>query len=81
MSPRISSHPQPRPNRRFRRLLPAAAASAALLAAGPVPGMARASSQPHRPPPVRAAAKPDRAATAPVATSPGTPKRAQVEGT
>ena len=62
---------QPLPNRRFRRLLPAALATAALAGAG-FAGPAKADTGHHRPPPPRA--KPAVSATVSGATTTRTPR-------
>jgi hypothetical protein len=55
MTPRRTRHRQPRPNRRFRRLLPTAVLTATLAAgasAGPAAARADAQRAGHRVPPV-----------------------------
>jgi hypothetical protein len=55
MTPRRTRHQQPRPNRRFRRLLPTAVLTATLAAgasAGPASARADAQRGGHRVPPV-----------------------------
>jgi hypothetical protein len=54
MTPRRTNHKQPRPNRRFRRLVPAAVLTATLAAAssaGPAAARADAQRAGHRRPP------------------------------
>jgi hypothetical protein len=80
MSPRPAFHQsQPRPNRRYRRLMPTALAVASLAALGAPP--AHASSGPPPPPRAHAHPKPARAAIVPRTEARATTERGDVGAT